>query len=140
LRLGARHPNLLAETQVAQNTFRTDGTIDAFDNQFPGRDYLIEFVAPEFTSVCPMTGQPDFGTIRVSYVPDRKCIELRSFKFYLHAFRSRGIFYEDVVNTILDDIVAAVEPRSATVTGEFNTRGGISARVTASYPSRPAGK
>jgi 7-cyano-7-deazaguanine reductase len=86
-----------------------------------------------------MTGQPDFGTIRVTYVPDRKCIELRSFKFYLHAFRNRGIFYEDVVNTILDDIVAAVQPRSATVTGEFNTRGGISARVTASYPSRPSG-
>ncbi len=123
----------------SKNTFRTDGSIDAFENQFPGRDYVIEFIAPEFTSVCPMTGQPDFGTIRVTYVPDRKCIELRSFKFYLHAFRNRGIFYEDVVNTILDDIVAAVQPRSATVTGEFNTRGGISARVTASYPSRPAG-
>lgn len=122
---------------MSQNTFRTDGTIDAFDNRFPGRDYVIEFIAPEFTSVCPMTGQPDFGTIRVTYVPDRKCIELRSFKFYLHAFRNRGIFYEDVVNTILDDIVAAVQPRSATVTGEFNTRGGISARVTASYPNRP---
>lgn len=121
------------------NTFRTDGAIDAFENKFPGRDYVIEFIAPEFTSVCPMTGQPDFGTIRVTYVPDQKCIELRSFKFYLHTFRNRGIFYEDVVNTILDDIVSAIQPRTATVTGEFNTRGGISARVTASYPSRTPG-
>ena len=91
---------------MSENTFRTDGTIDSFENQFPERDYDIEFTAAAFTSVCPMTGQPDFGTIVISYTPDRRCIELRSFKFYLQSFRNRGIFYENVVNTILDDIVA----------------------------------
>jgi len=82
-----------------------------------------------------MTGQPDFGTITVTYIPDERCIELRSFKFYLQTFRDRGIFYEDVTNQILTDIVEAVAPRIATVVGEFNTRGGISARVTAEYES-----
>jgi 7-cyano-7-deazaguanine reductase len=85
-----------------------------------------------------MTGQPDFGTIVISYTPDRRCIELRSFKFYLQSFRNRGIFYENVVNTILDDIVAAISPRFLAVTGEFNTRGGISARITATYPGEAA--
>jgi 7-cyano-7-deazaguanine reductase len=118
---------------MPENTFRTDGTIDSFENQFPGRDYEIEFTAAEFTSVCPMTGQPDFGTIIVTYTPDQRCIELRSFKFYLQAFRNRGIFYENVVNTILDDIVAAIHPRFLVVTGEFNTRGGISARISATH-------
>lgn len=118
---------------MSKNTFRTDGTIDWFENRHPGRDYEIEFIAPEFTSVCPMTGQPDFGTIIVRYVPAERCIELRSFKFYLFTYRNRGIFYEDVVNQVLDDIVDAIAPRRATVIGEFNTRGGISARVTAAY-------
>ena len=117
----------------SENVYRTDGTIDSFENQFPERDYEIEFTAPEFTSMCPMTGQPDFGTILISYTPAERCIELRSFKYYLQTFRNRGIFYENVVNTILDDIVAAIRPRFASVTGEFNTRGGISARVTATY-------
>lgn len=119
---------------MSENIYRTDGTIDSFENQFPGRNYEIEFVAPEFTSVCPMTGQPDFGTIIVTYTPNERCIELRSFKFYLQTFRNKGIFYENVVNTILDDIVAAISPRFASVTGDFNTRGGISARITATYP------
>lgn len=118
---------------MPDNTFKTDGTIDSFENRFPHRDYEIQFEAPEFTSVCPMTGQPDFGTLTISYVPEALCIELRSFKFYLHSFRDRGIFYEDVVNTVLDDIVAAIAPRTATVQGDFNKRGGISARITASY-------
>lgn len=118
---------------MGENTFRTDGTIDFFENRHPERDYVIEFIAPEFTSVCPMTGLPDFGTLTVRYVPDRWCIELRSFKYYLHTYRNRGIFYEDVVNQVLDDIVAAIQPRSCTVIGDFNTRGGISARVTATY-------
>ncbi|MBE7519240.1 MAG: NADPH-dependent 7-cyano-7-deazaguanine reductase QueF [Thermoflexaceae bacterium] len=120
---------------MPDNTFRTDGTIDHFENRFPGREYEIEFQAPEFTSVCPMTGQPDFGTLTITYVPGARCIELRSFKFYLQTFRNRGIFYEDVVNTVLDDIVAAIAPRWAMVTGEFNTRGGISARITATFPT-----
>ena len=118
---------------MSENTFRTDGTIDSFENRFPERDYEIEFTATEFTSVCPMTGQPDFGTISITYVPDQKCIELRSFKFYLQSFRNQGIFYENVVNTILDDIVAAISPRFLEVTGEFNSRGGISARITATF-------
>jgi 7-cyano-7-deazaguanine reductase len=118
----------------SENDYRTDGTIDSFENQFPGRNYDIEFTAPEFTSMCPMTGQPDFGTIFITYTPAARCIELRSFKYYLQTFRNRGIFYENVVNAILDDIVAAIAPRFLTVTGEFSTRGGISARVTATYP------
>jgi 7-cyano-7-deazaguanine reductase len=119
---------------MPENTFRTDGTIDSFENQHRGRDYEIEFEAPEFTSVCPMTGQPDFGTIVVRYVPEERCIELRSFKFYLFTFRGRGIFYEDVVNVILDDIVKAIAPRRCEVSGRFHARGGISAVVRASYP------
>jgi len=116
------------------NTFKTDGTIDSFENRFPGREYEIEFTAPEFTSMCPMTGQPDFGTLTITYIPGPRCIELRSFKYYLQTFRNRGIFYEDVVNTILDDIVAAIDPKWAQVSGDFNTRGGISARITATHP------
>ncbi len=118
---------------MSENSFRTDGTIDSFENQFPEREYEIEFTAEEFTSVCPMTGQPDFGTIVISYSPGARCIELRSFKFYLQSFRNRGIFYENVVNTILDDIVAAIAPRFLVVTGEFHSRGGISARISATY-------
>jgi 7-cyano-7-deazaguanine reductase len=120
---------------MSENTFRTDGTIDSFENQFPGRDYVIEFTATEFTSVCPMTGQPDFGTISIVYTPDARCIELRSLKYYLQTYRNRGIFYENVVNTILADIVAAIEPRALTVVGQFNGRGGISARISASHAS-----
>ena len=120
---------------MSENTFKTDGTIDSFENAFPGRDYEIEFIAEEFTSVCPMTGQPDFGSLTITYIPAERCIELRSFKFYLQTYRNRGIFYENVVNEILDDIVAAIAPQSAIVTGEFNTRGGISARITAAYES-----
>ena len=116
------------------NTFKTDGSIDSFENRFPGREYEIEFTAPEFTSMCPMTGLPDFATLTISYIPGPRCIELRSFKYYLQGFRNRGIFYEDVVNSILDDIVAAISPKWAQVSGDFNARGGISARVTATHP------
>ena len=123
--------------ETSKNIYKTDGTIDSFENHFPGREYEIEFTAPEFTSVCPMTGLPDFGTLSIAYIPAARCIELRSFKYYLQSFRNRGIFYEDVVNAILDDIVAAIAPRWAQVSGEFNTRGGISARVTATYPDEP---
>lgn len=118
---------------MSENSYKTDGTIDSFENQFPEREYEIEFTAPEFTSMCPMTGQPDFGTIIVSYTPNLRCIELRSFKYYLQTYRNEGIFYENVVNKILDDIVAAIAPRFLAVTGEFNSRGGISARITATH-------
>ncbi len=116
-----------------ENIYRTDGSIDTFENSFAGRDYEIAFFAHEFTSVCPMTGQPDFGEITLTYTPGDRCIELRSWKFYLQTFRTRGIFYENVVNEILDDVVAAIAPKHATVTGDFSRRGGISARVTTSY-------
>lgn len=118
---------------MADNIYRTDGTIDSFENRHRDRDYVIEFAAPEFTSVCPMTGLPDFGTIRLRYVPAARCIELRSFKYYLFTFRDRGIFYEDLANTLLDDIVAAIHPKELDVIVDMNARGGITARVTASY-------
>jgi 7-cyano-7-deazaguanine reductase len=122
---------------MGDNTYKTDGTIDSFENGFPGRDYEILFVAQEFTSVCPMTGQPDFGEITISYVPAARCIELRSLKFYLQTYRNEGVFYENVVNRILDDIVAAIAPKQLTVVGDFNTRGGISARISATHAANP---
>jgi 7-cyano-7-deazaguanine reductase len=116
--------------------------LETFPNRHPGRDYLVQHTCPEFTSVCPMTGQPDFGTLRVSYVPDRLCVELKSLKLYIQGFRSQGIFYEDVINVILDDLVKAVKPRRMTVEGDFHVRGGISSVVTASYeaPRRSRGR
>ena len=107
-----------------------------FPNRHPGRDYTIVHSCPEFTAVCPVTGQPDFGTIRITYVPDRLCVELKSLKLYLGGFRSRGIFYEHVTNVILEDLVAAVKPRRMTVEGDFNVRGGISTVVRADYEAR----
>jgi 7-cyano-7-deazaguanine reductase len=111
--------------------------LEAFDNPRPGRDYEIKFVFPEFTSVCPVTGQPDFATITVSYVPDRFCVEMKSLKLYFFAYRNKGIFYEGVVNTILDDLVAVLKPRRMTVIGEFAVRGGTAGTVTATHTERP---
>ena len=93
--------------------------IETFENPHPHRDYVIHHVAPEFTSVCPKTGQPDYGTIEIEYVPDQLCVELKSLKFYLQGYRNEGVFYEDVVNRILDDLTAALRPRWMTVTGKF---------------------
>lgn len=107
--------------------------LETFPNQFPDRDYEIEISCPEFTAVCPKTGQPDFGTIHIQYVPSAECIELKSLKLYLFDFRNRGIFYEHSVNTILDDLVAACRPRRMTVIGDFNPRGGITSRITARF-------
>jgi 7-cyano-7-deazaguanine reductase len=107
--------------------------LETFDNPHPGRDYEIRHVAPEFTSVCPKTGQPDFGAIEIEYVADKLCVELKSLKFYLQSYRNEGVFYEDVVNRILDDLVAALAPRYMTVTGEFTPRGGMHSMVTATY-------
>ncbi|MCC7140365.1 MAG: NADPH-dependent 7-cyano-7-deazaguanine reductase QueF [Planctomycetes bacterium] len=108
--------------------------LETFPNPAPGRDYEIVHTAPEFTSLCPVTGQPDFATIVVRYVPDGRCVELKSLKLYFFAFRDRGIFYEAVVNRILDDLVAATAPRRMEVRGEFRVRGGISSVVTATFP------
>jgi 7-cyano-7-deazaguanine reductase len=105
-----------------------------FDNPSRGRDYLIRHECPEFTAVCPVTGQPDFGTIVVLYTPDRKCVELKSLKLYLWSFRDQGHYFEQVTNQILDDLVRAVRPRRMTVIGRFNVRGGISSQVVARHP------
>ena len=110
--------------------------LEVFPNQFPDRDYSIEIACPEFTSVCPKTGQPDFGTLTFQYVPDRTCVELKSLKHYLQAYRQEGIFYEHVVNAILDHFVAACQPRSATVTGQFTPRGGISSRIVCTHVAK----
>lgn len=109
--------------------------LETFANTFPGRDYLIEIICPEFTSVCPKTGQPDFGTLTFRYVPDRLCVELKSLKLYLQAFRNEGIFYENVTNRILDDLVAAIAPRRLTLVAQFTPRGGISSRIAVSHPA-----
>jgi 7-cyano-7-deazaguanine reductase len=107
--------------------------LETFDNPNPHRDYTIEIVCPEFTSVCPKTGQPDFGTLTITYVPDAKCVELRSLKFYLQQYRNEGIFYETATNQILDDLVAVVRPRRMTLSAAFTPRGGITTTVTASH-------
>jgi 7-cyano-7-deazaguanine reductase len=107
--------------------------LETFPNQFAQRDYEIEIVCPEFTSVCPKTGQPDFGTIVITYVPDATCIELKSLKLYLHSYRNVGVFYEHGVNTILDDLVEACRPRQMKVVGQFTPRGGITSKITAQY-------
>ncbi len=112
-------------------------TLQTFPNPRPERDYEIAISCPEFTSVCPVTGLPDFGEIRITYVPDARCVELKSLKYYMIEFRNRGIFYEHVTNQILDDLVGLLEPRTLTVVGDFSVRGGIKTVVTASYV-RPA--
>ena len=114
--------------------------IETWPNQFP--DYEIEIVIPEFTSVCPKTGLPDFGKLTLRYVPDKKCLELKSLKMYLLSYRNLGIFYENVVNRFLRDVVAATKPVSATVIGEFTPRGGLNSKITAAFikpGSKPRG-
>ncbi len=109
--------------------------LETFANPRPDRDYEINLDCPEFTCVCPRTGQPDFATIRIQYVPDSLCIELKSLKLYLWSYRNEGAFHEDVTNRILDDLVQACRPRSMSVVGDFNVRGGIHTVVTANYKS-----
>ena len=108
--------------------------IETWPNQFP--DYEIEIAIPEFTSVCPKTGLPDFGSLTLTYVPDKHCLELKSFKMYTLAYRNLGIFYENVVNRFLADVVKAVKPVSAKLTGEFTPRGGLYSRITARYTGK----
>ena len=116
---------------------RASKLLETFPNPEPGRDYAIEFTCPEFTCVCPRTGQPDFATFKIAYVPDRACVELKSLKLYLWSFREEGHFHEAVTNRILDDLVAAVRPRSMKVVGDFNVRGSIHTSVTAAYEAPP---
>ncbi len=108
--------------------------LETFDNPNPGRDYTIRIDIPEFTCLCPKTGQPDFAILNLEYVPDRRCIELKSLKLYVWAFRGIGAFHEAVTNRILDDLAAALEPRFMRLTARFNVRGGIETTVIAEYP------
>jgi len=107
--------------------------LEVFENPNPERDYEIEMECPEFTCLCPKTGQPDFATVFISYIPDRLCIELKSLKLYLWSYRNEGGFHEKVVNQMLDDLVAVLKPRKMRVTGDFNVRGGIHTTVTAEH-------
>ncbi|MFP6752288.1 MAG: preQ(1) synthase [Pirellulaceae bacterium] len=118
---------------MVDNEMPRQDLLETFQNEFPDRDYDIEIVCPEFTSVCPKTGQPDFGILTITYVPDKLCIELKSLKLYLQSFRNEGIFYENVTNTILDELVALLQPRSMALLAEFSTRGGLSTNITAMY-------
>jgi len=108
-------------------------TLETFPNPRPGRDYEIAFECPEFTCLCPRTGQPDFATMRIRYVPDGLCVELKSLKLYIWSFRDEGHFHEDVTNRILDDLIAVLQPKEMTVVGDFSVRGGIHTVVTATH-------
>lgn len=110
--------------------------LQTFPNPNPERDYEIAFEAPEFTCLCPMTGQPDFATIRIRYTPDEKCVELRSLKLYLWSYRDEGAFHEAVTNRIANDLIAAVDPRAIEVEGDFYVRGGIRTKVTVTHAKK----
>ena len=107
--------------------------LETFENTYPDREYTIEITCPEFTSVCPKTGQPDFGILTITYVPAARCVELKSLKLYLQQFRNQGIFYENATNRILDDLVEVLAPRRMTLVAAFTPRGGITTKVTARY-------
>jgi 7-cyano-7-deazaguanine reductase len=110
--------------------------LELFDNPFPERDYVVTITCPEFTSLCPKTRQPDFGQIIIEYCPDKLCVELKSLKFYMQSYRDRGIFYEALTNEILDDLIAACQPRWMRVTSRFRPRGGITTDVVAEYGAK----
>jgi 7-cyano-7-deazaguanine reductase len=114
--------------------------LETFANPNPDRDYTIEIACPEFTSLCPITGQPDFGTITYSYVPDKICVELKSLKLYLQRYRNQGIFYEQVTNRLLDDFVAVLSPRFCKVVGAFTPRGGITSTITCVHEKKASGR
>ncbi|GAB4297521.1 MAG: preQ(1) synthase [Ignavibacteriaceae bacterium] len=110
--------------------------LETFENKYPGRDYTVQHTAAEFTSLCPKTGQPDFATIIVEYIPDKLCIELKSLKFYLNSYRNDGIYFESVTNKILEDLAEVCKPRYMKITARFNIRGGIASVITAEYSGR----
>ena len=128
------HAKMLRQRKGATMSTSFRATLETFENTFPQRDYEIEIRCPEFTSVCPKTGQPDFGVLTIRYVPDQLCVELKSLKLYLQRFRNEGIFYENVTNRILDDLVAVMEPRRLTLVADFSARGGITSRITVNFP------
>jgi len=108
--------------------------LETFENPHPNRDYIIETVCPEFTSLCPKTGQPDFGTLTITYIPDKHCFELKSLKMYLQAYRTHGAFYENVTNLICNDLVAVIQPRKFKIHAAFTPRGGIRTNVIVEHP------
>ena len=126
---------LLGQSKTDYPTSPDQAILEAFENRYADRDYWVEFDCPEFTALCPMTSQPDFGHITIRYIPDTLCVESKSLKLYLFSFRNHGTFHEEVVNRILDDLVASIHPRRAIVKGVFNPRGGIAISAEASYPS-----
>jgi 7-cyano-7-deazaguanine reductase len=128
--LGSR--SVLTDAQLANSR----SILESFPNPKPNRDYQIKFTFPEFTSLCPVTGQPDFATITIEYIPNRLCVEMKSLKLYFFSYRNKGIFYEAVTNQILDDLVAVLKPRQMTVIGDFAVRGGTAGTVTATYEAR----
>ena len=128
--------SLLKHSKTSPPDNPGEAVLETFDNTHPDRGYEIVFDCPEFTSICPVTGQPDFGKITITYVPNAQCVESKSLKLFLFSFRNHGAFHEEVVNLILDRIVAACGPRRAEVLGEFRPRGGIAIKVKASYPDR----
>lgn len=132
--MGRRKDSGVPIDLAPRRSTRPSKTLETFPNPSPDRDYEIRFECPEFTCVCPMTGQPDFAVIRITYVPDRLCVELKSLKLYLWSYRDEGAFHEAVTNRILDDLLAAVRPRRAEVIGDFFVRGGIHTVVAARYP------
>ena len=132
---GTEKLTLLGTGGTAYPSSPDEARLEAFDNAYAARDYWIEFDCPEFTAICPVTGQPDFGRITIRYIPDTICLESKSLKLYLFSFRNHGTFHEEAVNRILDDIVAAIKPRKAMVKGVFNPRGGIAITVSAEHPA-----
>jgi 7-cyano-7-deazaguanine reductase len=131
--LRVRMSTLLPDRSAGGTSRSPSRSLETFANPNPGRDYVIRFETDEFTCLCPRTGQPDFATIRVEYVPDELCVELKSWKLYLWSYRNEGAFHEAVTNRILDDLVAAVSPRRARVEGDFNIRGGIHTTVVVEH-------
>lgn len=127
---------LLRRSQTSYAESPDRAKLESFPNRYPNRDYLIEFDCPEFTSLCPVTGQPDFARIIITYIPDIRCLESKSLKLYLFSFRNNGMFHEEITNRILEDMVSACQPRWARVRGTMNPRGGISIDVVAEY-SKP---
>jgi 7-cyano-7-deazaguanine reductase len=125
---------LLKESTTDVPTSPDEARLEAFPNSHPDRPYHVTLDCPEFTSLCPITGQPDFGRLSIEYQPDALCLESKALKLYLFSFRNHGSFHEEVVNRVLSDIVQAIRPRTATVVGEFRPRGGIAITVRASYP------
>ncbi|HAS84142.1 MAG TPA: NADPH-dependent 7-cyano-7-deazaguanine reductase QueF [Verrucomicrobia bacterium] len=125
---------LLGQSKTVYPDHPDNARLEAFENRYADRDYWIQFDCPEFTALCPMTGQPDFGHITIRYIADKRCVESKSLKLYLFAFRNHGTFHEEVVNRILDDLVSTIHPRQAIVKGVFNPRGGISITAEVHYP------